>query len=573
MPFFKLPRELRDKIYHLYVFEPDGYYFDYESGKLRTSDNRPIDLNFIYTCKSIAVEMHHLALGSNVINFSTVKSQRLKAGQFYSLYHHTYLSKSVVLLPLSEPMFHHYLSPEIQANVTLRFPQFEYLLRLVFDDNPSRNWHPLRPGPYMNGHSWGEAHSSFRDFQDYLIELLSSQTDYPQALGLFYDKLSEAEEKKVPIYYRNMYNYDNGSQQCHNNLDLPHEQRSHDQHPGHEINYTTSLTWDRSWSDSAAILRSGHITSKLEPWSIPSDHELSQVNLPTNFGNDSSTWHRVKWRFSAAAAAIHFLRSTVPSARLGIKKVVLHEDRRSVPSSECHALGLIPFCKENLHLHVERRIDIWRVFPTAWLTDLTYNSNGESLQRIEDEVEFRRPIRKLIASYFGPTCSRWITEASVLFNNGMPADSFSLILDGDPAPEGAAQLFDIVKEDAAWQVAQLQWYTEESLSPGPYDKMSHGFYRSTVFPQAISDIIEGRSFIRCTFPTGEMYDPEIILNRNRHLTSVQANGDQPYGRWLHAHGSYIRRRTPVDPPPPMLPYFADYALEELLPRDSSEQPI
>ena len=43
-PFFRLPQELRDKVYQNYVREDDGYWFDPRSKKLRLKDGRPIDL-------------------------------------------------------------------------------------------------------------------------------------------------------------------------------------------------------------------------------------------------------------------------------------------------------------------------------------------------------------------------------------------------------------------------------------------------------------------------------------------------------------------------------------------------
>lgn len=80
LSFLDLPRELRDIIYHHYVFELDGYHFDYETGKLRASNKRRIDLALEYTCRIVAKEMHHLALESNILHFSTVDIERVKAG-------------------------------------------------------------------------------------------------------------------------------------------------------------------------------------------------------------------------------------------------------------------------------------------------------------------------------------------------------------------------------------------------------------------------------------------------------------------------------------------------------------
>ena len=79
--FLDLPRELRDMIYHHYIFEPDGYHYDYESGKLRTSKKCRIYLALERTCKVVAQEMHHLALGSNVLHFWTVDTERINAGR------------------------------------------------------------------------------------------------------------------------------------------------------------------------------------------------------------------------------------------------------------------------------------------------------------------------------------------------------------------------------------------------------------------------------------------------------------------------------------------------------------
>ena len=77
--FLSLPRELRDTIYLYYVIEWNGYHYQYESGKFRTSDGRRIELALMYTCTCVAKEMHHLALNNNVLHFSTVDTELEKA--------------------------------------------------------------------------------------------------------------------------------------------------------------------------------------------------------------------------------------------------------------------------------------------------------------------------------------------------------------------------------------------------------------------------------------------------------------------------------------------------------------
>jgi hypothetical protein len=69
--FLVLPRELRDIIYRYYILDADGYHFDFDSGKLRTSNDRTVDLALTYTCTTVAAEMNNIALESNLIIFST----------------------------------------------------------------------------------------------------------------------------------------------------------------------------------------------------------------------------------------------------------------------------------------------------------------------------------------------------------------------------------------------------------------------------------------------------------------------------------------------------------------------
>lgn len=103
--------------------------------------------------------------------------------------------------------------------------------------------------------------------------------------------------------------------------------------------------------------------------------------------------------------------------------------------------------------------------------------------------------------------AEWISEALILPAQGMPNGSFSLIFDSDTA--SAQNLFESVKMDAAWQNAQQQWYIER------YSNLSvlatrGGIYYAEVFPQAISDMIEGKSFIGCSFPTGKQTAKHLL---------------------------------------------------------------
>ena len=295
--------------------------------------------------------------------------------------------------------------------------------------------------------------------------------------------------------------------------------------------------------DKASFLRSPLLLSGLKPWAIPRDEELTRLsaNLVIYDTHDKVS-ECIRWRFSAAAVAIHFLESASQSVRLGVRKVVLHENKRSVAKSEYHMLGLVPFCSQNPHLQIQRRLNVWGNFSTA-----TADSDASRFASLIAEGPYARHNQKY-AIYIGENYCKWITEACALSANGMPAGSFSLVFDGDPALEQSSQMFEYeyVKEDAAWQSAQAQWFIDHKLNPGPVARIAGAFHMSAIFPQAINDIVEGTSFISCNFPTGEAPNPETVLRKNRHIKVFSPGEDgigvgMPASGWARASGERAGR--------------------------------
>ena len=182
--FLSLPRELRDIIYFYYVAELNGYRYHYESGKFRTSDGRHIDLALMYTCTSVAKEMHHFALNNNVLHFSTVDTEPEKAYRFDTVLRHIESKRVLYTLGmLRKPEFRHYLSDDLVAKVVLKFPQFESLFHQPYYSN-SKATFVHEEG---KGSSWGEANSTYCTFQKYMIELLSSESDFMEKLVNYYE--------------------------------------------------------------------------------------------------------------------------------------------------------------------------------------------------------------------------------------------------------------------------------------------------------------------------------------------------------------------------------------------------
>lgn len=153
-----------------------------------------------------------------------------------------------------------------------------------------------------------------------------------------------------------------------------------------------------------------------------------------------------------------------------------------------------------------------------------------------------------ISSSFGVR----ITEALALQSAGMPATSFSLVFDGDGIPDRSAQVFEIVKRDAAWQAALDQWCIQNSVTRSTEERRDHSCYIFEALPQAVGDMIEGRSIVRCNFPIGGSWDVEQVLEQSRVRN---------YDEWLKKWNSELSPKSFQTSPP--LPKWIDLRPEQL----------
>ena len=489
--FLNLPRELRDIIYKYYVLENGGYHFNYESGKLRAAD-RPVDLSLMYTCTTIASEMHGLALGSNIITFSThfSESENLKAGRQNLLMNdHVRAQEYIIALTTSQDTLRIFRTPEVDADLYQKYPRFMQPLD-QFEGQ-------------MLGAQWDGPGSKYREFLRYALKLLSEQ----------------------PAFVETFANYRSG--------------------------------------EMRPFLLSEFFSTNFDPWAILSEDEIVEIDqvLPAFTRRDlhlgtkhKNFWRRVKWHYSAASMVVHFFKSISHDIRLQIRKVILEEDRPSIACPECHAFGLIPFCLENPQLHVERRLNLWRnVLPTGSIeiSRMVYPESESESSDEDTEIDDR--IHSSDIGYaFGP----WIEEALALPEAGMPFHSFSLVFDGNPNPDQSSEVFDMVKHNAAYQVAADEWFMQNSMEPTVRERKSNGHWRFEAFPQAIKDMIEGKSFIRCNFPLGNALDVKSILDKNEGYDLA----DWRAKFYRHYQPPYFKTLPP-------LPDWIDLRLEELLPEE------
>lgn len=177
-PFLKLPRELRDLIYPYYVFEVDGYHFDYSASTFRRADGRPLDLSLMYTCKMIRAEMHSIPLQTNLLVFATAcsESERLRAGRFQRLLNRLLEMRCFVLASTRlVPRMRSFLTPKIMANVAEKYPQF---LRIFDVIDSWGNGRPIRDlSRYELGScEWGGSYSTFSSFVDYVLRLITEES-------------------------------------------------------------------------------------------------------------------------------------------------------------------------------------------------------------------------------------------------------------------------------------------------------------------------------------------------------------------------------------------------------------
>ncbi|KAK6062916.1 hypothetical protein SCUP515_12889 [Seiridium cupressi] len=219
-----------------------------------------------------------------------------------------------------------------------------------------------------------------------------------------------------------------------------------------------------------------------KPWGIPSEPELDYManalcstlkdeccaSLPIVWYDEivppSNGWEfyhlypgdRSRYNYSAAAAAFFFLKSK-PELLVHMRKLVLDEDRPSPLEPTLQGKGLIPFCEENPHLRIQRRVRLWT---NVLVSDDRLLSTPAD--RLEHALDGSPPWHAgSPAHHIAPAVWEWIEESLALSPN------FSMVFDGNPLPELSAEIFrDILVRDAVMQVAQQECIVR-GLTPSP----------------------------------------------------------------------------------------------------------
>jgi hypothetical protein len=190
------------------------------------------------------------------------------------------------------------LTSEIIARIAYEYPQFQEIIRTLPVILDIYDWDLGLP--------WGETPSVYRDFVDAVLIPTSQQPNFLQALD---QMLTEAPIAKDEA------------------LKNPH----------------------------------GILSLKYTPWTIPRLDDIARMaSVIESRPVGHEFWERQIYRISAAALAINFLDTLIPHTRRQVRKIRLLEDRPAVAFPECHVRGLIPFCRDDANLRIERSVDLWR---------------------------------------------------------------------------------------------------------------------------------------------------------------------------------------------------------------------
>ncbi|KAI4683901.1 uncharacterized protein J4E84_006741 [Alternaria hordeiaustralica] len=253
-----------------------------------------------------------------------------------------------------------------------------------------------------------------------------------------------------------------------------------------------------------------------EPWCIVDATEIERLQKKVTYVCDGLpyTWPNAKYSYSAATVSFRFLDSLSNSTRETIRKIVLLEDHQSIADPASHGRGYITLCQSHPKMRVERLVCLWEtVFPVAKssMRDFLYGSQDLVTKGLLDD-------ERCPAGEITKAVGMWIKEAMALFALGMPKDSFTLVLDGDPIPEHTSHVFSTLQRDAAWQDAFDACYVRGILAePSWFDRRINQGYMYEGLPEVVRTLSPNSSPIRTNFPLGsaESYDVERLLRENQ----------------------------------------------------------
>ncbi|EWG54036.1 hypothetical protein FVEG_12339 [Fusarium verticillioides 7600] len=476
-PFLSLPPELRHMIYKYYYTTAEGYFLQPISRKLVAADRKPIDLALIYTCRLIAYETRNLPLLYNNITVSTVYDPKLRpwAGRFdYLLFAQFQKQVSLVLI-----LGNWFLTEEMWVRIEQTFPWFVPQLR----DALHQHRHGSHRIDLTRFTDWGLS-NSFNYSAAPFVRKSYGLSALCEALEFTLRALAQGRTEKFDTI----------------------------------VEYEL-LDWEYYGSDRLL----NFLDKCFKPWDVPHTDVLAEMGR--KFGDDHlwptlGAWepnrfhtreHRTKFRISAASAAIGWLNKLPANKRICIRDMVIVEDYPSVGRQECHAAGLVPFCRENPQLRINHRVSMLSViFSRALL--IRAGSFGSLANYAEHEIGAEAFDQANQVSFY--EIAEWLAEIVSLPKAGMPNESYTFTLDGEPMAFICSRIFQqiVLRKEAMRLTIERRL---PSLDPEERDYM--GSYLHRGHGNAFAQLIDNSSFVKTNFDPGQLWNAEKMLAEFRRI--------------------------------------------------------
>ncbi|CAI6338881.1 unnamed protein product [Periconia digitata] len=452
-PLFRLPRELRDEIYAYHVYEHDGYFHSFASGKLSCSDQRPIDLDLMFTCKAIAQEMRGVALLTNKVTFTTGRSEIQVddsgdislAGRFERLLTWIRAIKMQMLVHA-----HECVTPDILDQIQIRHPYVGALFADRFRAAISTTADDVMPIMVLVGSTrFLDDNQVPLPVQDALDTALTLASSDPRFKGKALQAFEEGQ------------------------------------------NFLMNMTLVPEAYDMILQYRPCR-------WQIPDPHELASFEAlmrpsdPNFVLYDSMEYRKTRnfsvgvWYFSATAVAIQFLKR-MSERGLRLRNIILDEDYKGVAHPAYHIAGLIPFCQRDPQLRINRRVG------SIYLSDWDHIADHFKLP-------FRDDVILMLYQTFVSMVD-WVCATGRLLDLGMPPQScfttFVVRSDSD------LNSWSALKVAAFWQESMLKWFKRQGgkLPPLTYDRWGGPYALPIALPMDFSEIVhallKGDLSVRC----------------------------------------------------------------------------
>ncbi|CZR46311.1 uncharacterized protein FPRO_11759 [Fusarium proliferatum ET1] len=450
-----LPLELRDQIYY-YYFKADGGYVS-DGDKLLQASGQTVQISLILACRSIASETRHLPFTLNPITFSTEPSPE------YSQYMPIVMEEVAEFIRIWDRRTE--LSTEVRNS------------RAFVDAQQFRDGAGSRVGVPSIRLRGDDSTVALKRTRSYLLRQLADK--HPA-------EFSQAIEEILP-----------------------------------------------GWNDSYSI--DEFFNLGFDSWAMPTRSEVRRMaNLMQNtkYWQNGDAWYYLhygnpgyngpkyrykrKYWFSAAAQAIRFLGLLSRQQRLLISKLILNEDRPAAAFPESHMIGMVPFCLENPKLHVEHRLNLWRNI-LARGDDYRIRSLTSHIEAPPLVFDDTPDLHQIVPGDIGEAFTRFILHLLEAMKEGLPSDSYSLIVSGYPGLDRATEVF------SASMKPYIAWLTANMTDCIAYRLVAPSSHHEYPFPTrnstgGVAPVSERSAIIQCDFTLDQPWDWEKIYDESEVST-------------------------------------------------------